>query len=547
MKCPNCGKEMPADLSFCTSCGTKLAEAKKFCPNCGTENPNDFSFCCKCGAPLSGAAFAAQQMGGSYQQYPQQSVAQPQFSKQQNDYEVAKNKLSGEHDRNNLKEIITILDSLGNYNDAPTLLENCRAELLELDYQDACEKFDKADENKSLYKELEKAFAGFGGYKESEEKYKICKEYCDKQRKKAKKTGIFISGSLVAAIAIVVVLTKVVIPTITYNAAINALSAGEYETAVAKFETLVDYKDSNEKIKEAYFGYGKELVAAEDFDTAIAMFENADGFDSAAAYKQYATGRKNLNEKKYSEAITCFTNAKNVEDSSTRLQEANYLFGEEKFKGKSYSDAIKYYTAAGNYKDAADKVNASNLMTAEEKLKSGYLNEAKSILTKLPSDYSYNGITVKGRISILDSHKGLVNACGKWTASKNYIEARDVYRRTGSWDSWYVDSVIPGQSITVNCCMNSDATFTISGSVTFERYTEYSILSTYCERSLVTKSFSFKNVNGISTSYKLDDNTTLNYSNGVFSISYSCRENYSAYFYYLYKSSVTFGTRSETY
>ena len=115
-------------------------------------------------------------------------------------------------------------------------------------------------------------------------------------------------------------LIKVIIPAVTYNAAMKALAAGEYEAAVAKFETLVDYKDSSEKIKEACFGYEKELVAAEDFDTAITMFENADGFDSSIAYKEYATGRKNLNDKKYSDAITCFTKAKDIEDGSIRLQ-----------------------------------------------------------------------------------------------------------------------------------------------------------------------------------------------------------------------------------
>lgn len=542
MKCTNCGNEMPAGLSFCTSCGTKLVKTKKFCPNCGSENSDDSSFCYKCGTSLSETAFTSQQSDGGHQQ-----VVRSQFAKQQNDYQVVKNKLSDEHDGKSLKEIIAILETLGDYNDAPALLESCKAELLELEYQDACKKFEKADENKSLYKELEKAFAGLGNYKESEQKYSVCKEYCDKQRKKAKKTGIIISGSLIAAVVIAVLLIKVIIPTVTYDAAVKALAAGEYEVAIAKFETLVDYKDSNEKIKEAYFGYGKELVATENFDTAIVMFENADGFDSSVAYKQYATGRKNLNDKKYSDAIACFTKAKDVEDSSLRLQEANYLLGDEKFKNKSYSDAIKYYTAAGNYKDAADKINASNLMTAEDKLKNGYLNEAKTILSKLPTDYSYNGISVKGRLDILESHKALVNACGKWTASYNYIESRNVYRRTGSWDSWYCDKVLPDQSITIKCCMNNDATFTIKGSVTFERFTSYSSLSSYCYPTATTKQFTFSKVGGISTSYSLDNNTTLKYSNGTFSISYSERDNYSAYFYNLYKSSITFGTRSETY
>lgn len=54
VKCPKCGKELPAQAKFCFECGSKietLAEDEMICPKCG-EKTKKGKFCFLCGAPL---------------------------------------------------------------------------------------------------------------------------------------------------------------------------------------------------------------------------------------------------------------------------------------------------------------------------------------------------------------------------------------------------------------------------------------------------------------------------------------------------------------
>lgn len=51
--CVHCGKPMPADADFCTSCGKRVTEENKACANCGAELPGEFAFCPKCGTRVS--------------------------------------------------------------------------------------------------------------------------------------------------------------------------------------------------------------------------------------------------------------------------------------------------------------------------------------------------------------------------------------------------------------------------------------------------------------------------------------------------------------
>ncbi|MBI1814295.1 MAG: AAA family ATPase [Deltaproteobacteria bacterium] len=52
MQCPQCRADNDADLSFCESCGAKLA---RLCPSCGHELKPQAKFCGKCGAATVGS------------------------------------------------------------------------------------------------------------------------------------------------------------------------------------------------------------------------------------------------------------------------------------------------------------------------------------------------------------------------------------------------------------------------------------------------------------------------------------------------------------
>ena len=543
--CPSCRAEMPDEMLFCTSCGAKLSGEEKTCPNCGALNLDGAQFCAQCGASF----VPMQQPVPQLMQQPvwqapvMPGVISPE-EKLENDYAVVKNSLSGELNYDELNAAMKRLEALGDYRDAPELLYECREKVTAIGYERACEKYEAAKENNSLYKELEKEFAALGNYKDAEKKYQECKAFCDAQRQKNKKKAIIAVSAAVAVIAAAVILIKVVIPSVTYNNAEKALEEGNYEEAIAGYEKLGDYKDASEHVKDAYFGLGKKLVAEESFDEAVAAFENAAGVENAEKYVQYAKGRGHLAAGEYKDAISCFTAVKEIEDSAQRLLEANYLYGEKLLKDAKYSDAKLYYTAAGSYQDAKKKVNVCSLMQAEEEYKKGNLSQAKNAFAAIPADTSYNGVSAKERLQTLEKSSGLIAICGKWKATKNYIESRNVYKRTGSWDSWYIDVPQSGQDLTIQCIPNNKGTFTIKGSVSFYRFTNYSSLSSLCNATITTKSFSIENASQMPSSYQIDGDTTLTYSNGVFSISYSRKDNYSAYFYNKYSTTVTYGSRA---
>src|SRR5215510_5115526 len=61
MRCPSCGFENAAGMTFCTECGARLQQD---CPSCGFENTAQAKFCGKCGTALSvGGTPASAQSG----------------------------------------------------------------------------------------------------------------------------------------------------------------------------------------------------------------------------------------------------------------------------------------------------------------------------------------------------------------------------------------------------------------------------------------------------------------------------------------------------
>ena len=70
MKCQFCGKELPEDARFCSSCGNPVQQ-KKVCPKCGYEAEDDMVFCIRCGTRLSSGESEKPQPAPSIKVCPQ--------------------------------------------------------------------------------------------------------------------------------------------------------------------------------------------------------------------------------------------------------------------------------------------------------------------------------------------------------------------------------------------------------------------------------------------------------------------------------------------
>ena len=78
-----------------------------------------------------------------------------------------------------------------------------------------------------------------------------------------KKKIIIFSGAFVAAVAAILLVTKVIMPAANYSKAEKLLAAGDYDGAIAAFAALGGYKDSAEKLEQAETEKEEARLAAE--------------------------------------------------------------------------------------------------------------------------------------------------------------------------------------------------------------------------------------------------------------------------------------------
>ncbi len=113
-----------------------------------------------------------------------------------------------------------------------------------------------------------------------EEKQKQIEAQKQQAIKVAKKARI-IGGSIAVLVAICLLTVQVIIPNIRYSMANNAVSAGNYEEAISTFEELSDFKDSQEKIKEAQYAWAEEKASNGNRNGAKELFERLGDYKDA--------------------------------------------------------------------------------------------------------------------------------------------------------------------------------------------------------------------------------------------------------------------------
>ncbi len=91
-----------------------------------------------------------------------------------------------------------------------------------------------------------------------------------KAAKKTKRVLSIVIPTICAIIAIVLVITKMIIPNNKYNVAVALMDEGKYEEAITAFEAMNGYKDSVEQITACETG-----IKDEAYDAAVALM--ADG------------------------------------------------------------------------------------------------------------------------------------------------------------------------------------------------------------------------------------------------------------------------------
>lgn len=106
--------------------------------------------------------------------------------------------------------------------------------------------------------------------------------------KKVKKLAMIIAPFAVVVIVIGIFISGNIRTLESYNGAISALDAKDYETAVGVLEELGDYKDSQSLLKDARYHYAIELINSCNYSTAITELEALGDYENSVELRKKA-------------------------------------------------------------------------------------------------------------------------------------------------------------------------------------------------------------------------------------------------------------------
>lgn len=194
-----------------------------------------------------------------------------------------------------------------------------------------------------------------------------------KEKKQRRKTILF-CGIAAGIIAVVLLVTQVVLPTVknnsAYRSAVALMESGKYEEAIAAFEAMDGYKDAQAKIQECANLQQQAKLAAVYQEAAALMAEG-----------------------RYEEAITIFESLGNYEDAAQKvteceegIQENTYQSAIALFENGDRLSAYKLFFSLGDYRDSQQYLEKS---TPRIKYIEGKISKTKTEYT-----YDSNGLLI---------------------------------------------------------------------------------------------------------------------------------------------------------
>ena len=177
--------------------------------------------------------------------------------------------LNSKNNEDEYKEAARLFESVSGYKDADELaakaLEN--AEFARKDNVLATAKSKMSRDDLRMCGDAFNLLSSISGWRDADEQMIICQnkiadlkvkaeeERIEKEKaaKKERKIYAIVLISLILLIAFITILSTVIIPSIVYNNALDALDAGEYSEAISAFERIVGYKDSSAKLEECLY------------------------------------------------------------------------------------------------------------------------------------------------------------------------------------------------------------------------------------------------------------------------------------------------------
>lgn len=259
-------------------------------------------------------------------------------------------------------------------------------------------KFQEEEKRRREKEEIENA--------ERQEKEKILKEKKEKKKKKIIFISAISSCITILTVFVVYALINFIIPNVKYSDAEKEFASGNYEVAVDKFESLKDYKDSEEKLIESKYFWACEKYGDNLYAEAQKVFIEIDSYKDSSEFLKKCENYINYNKAKelytkgdyrsarmlleslpsgFEDAEEILSKMKRIKADERRekYKEAKVLIDE-----KQYAKAYDILSSLNAYRDEFPKLYA--LLKKVKILELGRIKKWKE-------DGGKNQITVTGR------------------------------------------------------------------------------------------------------------------------------------------------------
>ena len=234
------------------------------------------------------------------------------LQRREKDYQRYLSVAKSETTLDNLRAAQKFFDARGDFKDSKALAEHCRKRISDI----TAEQARRAAEEKAAAEA------------EAERQRILAAQLKAQKQAKTKKIAIIAAVLAVVAAAAFFVVTQVIIPGNSYKAAVALMEAKQYEEAIAAFEAMDGYSDSEDMIIEANnrmaYDAAEALLASGNPSKAIAAFEALGGYRDAANRIQqiradaYASAEQLLQKGDQARAAMLFGTAGDYQDASTQ-------------------------------------------------------------------------------------------------------------------------------------------------------------------------------------------------------------------------------------
>lgn len=471
MSCVKCGKNYSDTLDACPHC--HYAPQVFVCPECGGVYGKADAVCANCGVALNNvnrviADEAAVQKAvadtmklveeaenlaqlnevgktiqllatcGDVTELANSYNAKYEEAVKAENYATACNLVANSQTIPELTRAELLLTNLGDYEDAPEKLAQCREALNGCKMSAALVVMNNA-KDVAQWQNASLALREIGDFRNAPELALQCEDMVRKmnasKKKKGAIAGIVVAAVLVAIAAVAAVLLffipnghystgtelfaqekyteaaqafleagsfkdaalkaeeakQMAAKKVNYEEAMNALASGNFEAAIDGLKAAIGYRDAADQLNEVGYAYGMSLLDAKDYLGAAKAFDAVGDF-SDGNQQVFACGKALLEQEAYNEAVEVF----NLYEGDDSAAYCTYANGRLALANGDYLGAVSLFETIPDVEDATTRIGE------------GYYRHGKSLLD------SGNYTDAKGYFEKAGDYKGaakMINAC----------------------------------------------------------------------------------------------------------------------------------------